>query len=446
LLSTYTLHNYCEFIIIFINSKLLSLSETLTNTSEEQTMLPASSADNQITDRKVLFSVCFLLINALVWLFATKYMLENFLINLKAIDAEITLVWVGHYGSIIVLGFFGALISKRVNRLKFIYIWILFGVAISLLPFLISTPTISELIVLAILFGGTGSIGMSSCLAYFADSTKITNRGLFSGLTFFGINLFAGVFSFMFTIPDTFLNSLFLTAWRSLALIVFFLKLTDKTQSGKKYDNSFLSILTNKAFYLYFFAWFMFMLIDRSEAPTLRFFLDDLRYNVLAPIIGSVSALGAGILADRIGRKRVIITGFVIYGAAYALISLFYEFLIAKYIFITIESISTGILWVSFILLLWGDLSEFGSREKYYALGITPFFLTSIIQLYSGPYFETIESYNAFSLASMFLFITLLPLWLAPETLPEKKIELRRLKTFAEQAKKEREKFERKND
>ena len=142
----------------------------------------------------------------------------------------------------------------------------------------------------------------------------------------------------------------------------------------------------------------------------------------------------------------MIITGFVIYGAAYALISLFYEFLIAKYIFITIESISTGILWVSFILLLWGDLSEFGSREKYYALGITPFFLTSIIQLYSGPYFETIESYNAFSLASMFLFITLLPLWLAPETLPEKKIELRRLKTFAEQAKKEREKFERKND
>jgi len=256
---------------------------------------------------------------------------------------------------------------------------------------------------------------------------------------------FAAVFSFVFTAPDVFLNSVFLTAWRSLSLIVFFFKPTDHTHSAKTYDSSFVSIFTNKAFYLYFFAWFMFMLIDRSEAPTLRFFLDDLRYNVLAPIIGSVSALGAGILADRIGRKRVIISGFVIYGAAYALISLLYDVLIAKYIFITIESISTGILWVSFILLLWGDLSEFGSREKYYALGITPLFLTSIIQLYSGPYFLMIENYNTFSLAALFLFITLLPLWLAPETLPEKKIELRRLKNFAEQAKKEREKFERKN-
>ena len=184
------------------------------------------------------------------------------------------------------------------------------------------------------------------------------------------------------------------------------------------------------------------MLVDRSEDPTMRFFLSDINYEILAPIIGSLSALVAGILADRIGRKRVIITGFVIYGVGYALIGLWPGELIARYIFVTAEAISTGVLWVSSILILWGDLSEFGSREKYYALGLIPFFLTSILELFLGPLFETIPNESAFTLAVLFLFMALLPLFLAPETVPEKNIELRRLKSFAEQARKEREKFD----
>ena len=43
---------------------------------------------------------------------------------------------------------------------------------------------------------------------------------------------------------------------------------------------------------------------------------------------------------------------------------------------------------------------------------------------------------RAFSLAAFFLFVAVLPLWIAPETLPEKKMELRRLRNFADEAKK----------
>jgi hypothetical protein len=87
-------------------------------------------------------------------------------------------------------------------------------------------------------------------------------------------------------------------------------------------------------------------------------------------------------------------------------------------------------------------LSQSGSREKYYALGSVPFFLSYII-----PYFVDLPSNDlgaAFSVAAFFLFVAILPLISAPETLPEKKMELRRLRNFAEEAQKAKEKYDRK--
>ncbi|PVX24936.1 MAG: hypothetical protein CW716_09090, partial [Candidatus Bathyarchaeum sp.] len=51
---------------------------------------------------------------------------------------------------------------------------------------------------------------------------------------------------------------------------------------------------------------------------------------------------------------------------------------------------------------------------------------------------------TAFSLAAFFLFVAVMPLVFAPETLPEKKMELRRLRSFAEEAQKAKENYERK--
>ena len=102
---------------------------------------------------------------------------------------------------------------------------------------------------------------------------------------------------------------------------------------------------------------------------------------------------------------------------------------------------------LSFILILWGDLSQHGSKVKYYTLGAIPFYLSGIIP-HVIP--ETVindiagNPASAFSLASFFLFAAVMPLVFAPETLPEKKIELRRLKKFADEATKIREKYENK--
>ena len=52
--------------------------------------------------------------------------------------------------------------------------------------------------------------------------------------------------------------------------------------------------------------------------------------------------------------------------------------------------------------------------------------------------------WDHFGKEAWFLFVAVIPLVFAPETLPEKKMELRRLRSFAEEAKRAKEKFERK--
>jgi len=214
------------------------------------------------------------------------------------------------------------------------------------------------------------------------------------------------------------------------------LKPKQRNVSGMKRKTSFLSILQNKSFILYFAAWLMFNLIESFERPILDYIFRDFHYVTVAPVIGSFFTLVAGVLCDRIGRKRVVLYGFVTMGIAYAIIGIAPTALFPQYFFITVESISWAIFFVIFILVLWGDLSESGCREKYYVIGAaTPYFLSDIVRILSASYVVLIPKESAFSLASFFLFIAVLPLLYAPETLPEKKIEFRRLRKYVETAK-----------
>jgi len=127
-------------------------------------------------------------------------------------------------------------------------------------------------------------------------------------------------------------------------------------------------------------------------------------------------------------------------GLAYAAISIA-PTMFFWYLYFVVDGASWGILSLVFIFVLWGDLSQHGGREKYYAIGSIPYFLVPIIRVIISP-FVMPPANLAFSLASFFLFIAVLPLMYAPETLPEKKVELRRLRKYVEKAKEIRKKHE----
>ncbi len=256
-------------------------------------------------------------------------------------------------------------------------------------------------------------------------------------------NLSAPLFALFLETLNLAVISIIFAMWRASGLIIFFLKPEEKTTSRIEKNVSFTSVFHDKSFILYFVAWFMFCLVDRFEQPILKNFFGDFHFLIVmaGPIIGSFSALTAGLLSDRIGRKRVVLYGFITLGIAYAIIGIIPAISFSWYFYLVIDSIATGILWVTFILILWGDLSGSRTSEKYYVIGETPYFLSSIIQLLSTSYIMLIPPLSAFSLASFFLFLAVLPLLYAPETLPEKKIRLRKLRGYMAAAKKVKEKY-----
>jgi MFS family permease len=168
-----------------------------------------------------------------------------------------------------------------------------------------------------------------------------------------------------------------------------------------------------------------------------QIFNDSLLATVL---INSVAAFIGGALCDIKGRKVAGILGFVLLGLGYAFLS----FLsggttkeLSLYLYIICDGLAWGILFVTFIFILWGDLSEEKIREKFYFVGSLPFLFSGMIQMLIQPLVQNIESLSTtFSLASFFLFLAIVPLLFASETLPEKAMKDRDLKSYLEKAQK----------
>lgn len=406
-------------------------------------MLEEPSRKSDIINKDFLI-VFILLFNALTWYSMVPMVINNILSFFKPAYTQGLLIWTVFSGSIIASGILGSILSKKIGRLNFLYLWMILGVVVSLSPTLLGSITLTNITIISVLFGISFGLGMPSCLAYFADYTRFEYRGRIAGLILLVSNLSALVFVIAMDMFNLVVNSFFLTIWRASGLIIFFFKPKEKIESKIERSTSYMSILHDKPLILYFIPWLMFNLVDRFEWPILeRFFSESHLYlqSLIAPLICSFSAFIAGVLSDWIGRKRVVLYGFVTLGIAYAIMSIASTMEISWYLYLAIDSTATGILWVTFLFILWGDLSQSSNREKYYAIGETPYFLSEIIQPLSVPHVLLISGTSAFSLASFFLFLAVFPLLYAPETLPERKIKLRMLRKYVEKAERLQQKY-----
>lgn len=381
----------------------------------------------------------------------TLTLINNILSGLTVTHAQNFVVWAAYYLSSVGAAIIGSILSKRISRINFLYSWIIAGVVTSSLPALFNNFTLTHLLIISILLGISFGSGMPSCLAYFAECTIVENRGRIGGIILLITNLSAPLLAIPFETFNLPVNSIIVAIWRGSGLIIFFLKPKEFLASKIK-NASYASILRDKSFFLYFISWFMFCLVDRFEKNILTYFLGNSMPNLLnvmdivEPIIGSIFMLIAGLLCDWNGRKRIVLYGFVALGLSYAIIGFAPSSPISWYFYFLVDGVAWGMFFVIFILILWGDLSQSGNREKYYTLGSIPFFLSSIIPLLlDSSLIELIKPYTAFSLASFFIFVAVLPLMYAPETLPERKIELRRLRKYTQKAMKVTEKYEEKS-
>jgi len=364
---------------------------------------------------------------------------------LQGATTQVFIAWTIYYLSVVGSGIFGSLLSNKLATLRFFYFWVLLGVLSSLLPIWFNGTNIINTSIISLFLGFSFGLGMPQLLASFADRTSVENRGRSAGIIFLAINLVSPIFIVLIETFDLTRISIISAVWRGFALILFFYFRTPTRTVEIRKPLSFSSVFQDKAFLLYFVAWLLFCSVDNFEKLVVGGFLEAEFYSsmlMVEAVIGSVFGLVGGWLCDLIGRKRVVIYGFATLGLAYAIISIV-PTTISWYLYFVIDGVSFGMLWVAFFFVLWGDLSEHGRREMYYAIGGIPYFLTPLIRVIIAP-FVMLPAYFAFSLASFFLFVAVLPLLYAPETLPEKKIELRQLRKYVEKAKEVREKREEK--
>ncbi|MEM2995250.1 MAG: hypothetical protein QXI91_04460 [Candidatus Bathyarchaeia archaeon] len=383
----------------------------------------------------------FMLINAFLWYYLTLNTMTMISENIGAKQTEFLPF---HSLGVIIGGIIGLPFLK--NRCKILLLWIFFGVATSLLPLFISISTLLDFQSACFAWGFSFGFGMPLCLGYFAENTAIENRGRLSGIVLLVSLSCAVPLTSVFNLFDLSASYLLLSFWRLLGFVPF-LTLQSEHKKAEFEKHCVVLMVHNNKLYFYLIPWLMFNIIDGLEGLLLRDFVSATfpdYYNMLqltGLLSFSVFAFFGGVLCDLIGRKPVTILGFTVMGIAYAITSIVPRSLPVWFLFYICENFSWSLLDIIFIMVIWGDLASKSLKEIYYFIGNAPFFLATIVQMFFAGYVKLLNEVNAFSLAALFLFLAVVPLLYAPETLPEKVIRERELKSYIEKAKKIREKF-----
>lgn len=371
--------------------------------------------------------------NAFVWYFTVASLLQKVVPDV--------LLWApAHFSALIISAFVGASFSKHVRRSRLLILWMIMGIASSFMLPGLDNSSLIVLILVSLFLGLSLGFGMPACMSYFTDSVPIEKRGRISGI----IMLISGVGMVAFgfaQVENLLLVSIVLGIWRLISLVVFIWAKDYRNIERKESIPSFKRVYSNHSFILYFVPWIMFSIVNYLAVPVISDNDVSFRLGIIQTVfIGSSSVLG-GIFADLIGRRRVALAGFSMLGLSAALFGLSgnvpseipYPILCFN---AAINGVAWGFLIFLFVLTLWGDLSQNSSSDKYYALGVTPFFLSQFLELTLGPNIPpTMRASSAlFSLVAFFLFLAVLPLFFAPETLPEKVLKKRELTMYVKKA------------
>lgn len=379
--------------------------------------------------------------NSFAWYSSISLFFTNMVGGFQISVSESLMIFSAFYIGAAVSAVLGARLFMNMQRKLSLAIWFVLGIFGSTSLFAINGEASVVTLAVSFFVGVSIGIGLPSCLAYFADSTIIQNRGLLGGVTW-GVS---GLAMFLLGATlSTFGSSfpiLVLAAWRGFGLVFLLVPGVRGLQQSQPVP-SYSLILRKRTVILCLVPWIMFCIVNWIEAPLLENLIGSI-YNLVMSVefgISGVFALIGGLFADLIGRKRLMITGFVLLGVEYAMLSLMSGMQFSWYLFAVLDGITWGMFSVVFFMVTWGDLAENMKKEKYYVVGGLPYLLAGFLSIIIKPYAQVIPVAAAFTLASFFLFLAVVPLMYAPETLPEKEIKERELKGYIEKAKKIKEK------
>jgi MFS family permease len=324
------------------------------------------------------------------------------------------------------------------NRGRVIKYWIISGIGITF-SFLLLSVEPHVVVVAAGLVGAYFGLGIPTFMGYFSANTEPNNRGKFAGIAVLLIVLGYAIITAITQNTDPIIIVITLSIWLLVGLLSqIYSKLPEIKE--QKDGGSFRSVITNKIFVLYIVPWLMFSLINDLTMQINTNYFNNLQlpyHFLIVNVIAGFSAVICGLLADRKGRKRLALTGFVLLGVGYASLGLFSGDIFGAWFYMFADGIAAGCFTTLFLITIWGDIAQERNSEKYYVIGLLPYLLSTLAGTTVGAYMaQVVSESTVFSFAAFFLFAATLPLFYAPETLPERLMKDRDLKTYIEDAKK----------
>ena len=330
----------------------------------------------------------------------------------------------------------GSVISERTNRRRFLVSWIIVGLISNISVLFTQELGLLYFYLISAILGVSIGLGFPSCLAFLADCTTVGERARVTGIAIF-VTLVLAMLSFIVAMPDYGIELIFLlSALKGTSLLAFVSGDFERRKSER--IRPWKSIFASEDFVLYLFPWLMFslagsinnlmfeVLFELGEYINIETIADVLHYLTWA-VVGFIS----GIMADRVGRKQPLIVGLTSLGVSYAIFGLFTSpetFILYQ----VLSGVAWGFLFTVYVTLL-GDLASYGSKEKFYAMGaIMPIILTLSFNTLIGLFNITAPISVLSPVFSIVLFLSVLPVLRATETLPRKKIRERQMKDHIE--------------
>lgn len=275
-------------------------------------------------------------------------------------------------------------------------------------------------------------------MAVVADYTEVEERGRISGIII--LVTFVIAFASMAIIPifgsaSTLGIALLFAVVRSSSFLALVIDKFERLVSITK-EKTHLPVTASREFLFYIFPWVMFSIASSLAWNVIAqpYAAEMVELATLRYVFIAVFGLLAGFMADRFGRKRIIYIGLIVLGVAFAMLgfSLSYTNVLwlhrLWYVYLALSGVTWGSFFVVFLTVP-GDLSDLDSREKFYAL-VAGLFSAGAIPV---PDFSGVLPVNSLSqILSIILFLSIVPVLRAKETLEESKIQERKMKEHVE--------------
>ncbi|MCL1978056.1 MAG: hypothetical protein FWG55_08170 [Candidatus Bathyarchaeota archaeon] len=393
------------------------------------------------TDSKSVIVNIILVVNALVW-----YLYFSVLRNNSGFTGNDLVIIAGFSLLAVVLSavLSTKLIQKVKDRLKFIVYWMAIGVLLSPVSLLVTGVSFFGVMIISGIIGLYFGLGFPVLLGYCSATTENVNRGKVSGLiVFFTITGFA-LIALIAQSPA--FAAVVLTVWKLGGLIAIVLLRPPEAKINTEERVSYRSILKMRSVLLYFVPWLIFSIVNNFVIPVVSIgFHVNVNFVVMVEnVIAGFFAVFFGFLADRFGRKYLLVFGFTMLGLGYATLGFFSTYGKGLLFYMLADGIAWGAFTTLFLLTLWGDIAGKRDSEKFFVIGFLPFLFSNFLEISFGQYLvsSVTDLIVMFSFISFFLFLAVIPLYLAPETLSEKDMKDKEFHGYLEKAQRMAEKVD----